>query len=352
MQAEINTGDLPVVPAGHIGPKSPRALARGIVRAQRTTKLLGSSCLLTAGAWLGTSLLVEARPPGPAHASDLTNSQDVGQPPDGLSPQTILPLSIRNAKAANASIPLTSRPLESGRPLYALSSEPASLRALQCLTSAIYYEAATEPADGKRAVAQVVLNRVRHPAFPASVCGVIYQGAERTTGCQFSFTCDGSLRRKPLYRTWLSARAIAMEALSGKVYSPVGLATHYHADYVLPKWAPKLTKNLVLGRHIFYQWRGSWGQRQAFRQSYAGDEPQIQLRHPPERTPLPIWTGTASPAPARAVIDLNGVRLETGFGTLAPQSASAVERSLASTDDTRYVIALETPAVRLAAVTP
>ncbi|MFN5901342.1 MAG: cell wall hydrolase, partial [Novosphingobium sp.] len=68
-------------------------------------------------------------------------------------------------------------------------------RALQCLAAAVYYEARSESDVGQRAVAQVVLNRVAHPSYPNTVCGVVYQGSERTTGCQFSFTCDGSLAK-------------------------------------------------------------------------------------------------------------------------------------------------------------
>src|SRR5690606_37364832 len=82
-------------------------------------------------------------------------------------------------------------------------------RALECLTAAIYYEAASESDDGQRAVAQVILNRVRHPAFPNSVCGVVYQGSERATGCQFSFSCDGAMARKPSTTGWARAQRIA-----------------------------------------------------------------------------------------------------------------------------------------------
>src|SRR6476660_5886742 len=76
---------------------------------------------------------------------------------------------------------------------YSPSRDPATFdRSLQCLTQAIYYEARNQSDDGERAVAQVVLNRVRHPAFPNTVCGVVYQGAVRPGGgCQFTFTCDG-----------------------------------------------------------------------------------------------------------------------------------------------------------------
>jgi hypothetical protein len=80
---------------------------------------------------------------------------------------------------------------------------------LQCLTAAVYYEARSEGQEGQRAVAQVVLNRVRHPAFPKSVCGVVYQGSQRRTGCQFSFTCDGSLRARREAGAWARARQVA-----------------------------------------------------------------------------------------------------------------------------------------------
>jgi hypothetical protein len=140
------------------------------------------------------------------------------------------------------------------------------------LTAAIYYEAASESEDGQRAVAQVVLNRVRHPVYPASVCGVVYQGSERTTGCQFSFTCDGSLRRTPSAYGWRRARQFAAAALSGKVFEGVGYATHYHTNWVVPYWAKTLDKTTAIGAHIFYRWKGHWGTPAAFRERYSGVE--------------------------------------------------------------------------------
>jgi spore germination cell wall hydrolase CwlJ-like protein len=154
----------------------------------------------------------------------------------------------------------------------AASSADAS-RALKCLTEAVYYEAASESADGQRAIAQVVLNRVRNSAFPNTVCGVVYQGSERSTGCQFTFTCDGSLAREPWQRAWLQAQRIAKAALSGSVFKPVGYATHYHADWVVPYWASSLTRATSIGAHIFYRWKGAWGQPLAFKRQYVGAEP-------------------------------------------------------------------------------
>jgi hypothetical protein len=146
-------------------------------------------------------------------------------------------------------------------------------RALHCLTQAIYYEAGMEPDAGQRGVAQVILNRVRHPSYPGTVCGVIYQGSERKTGCQFSYTCDGSLRRKAARFHWDRAKKVAAEALAGKSYSSVGTATHYHATYVYPYWAPSLRFLGTVGAHRFYSWKGNAGKASAFQQRYRGGEP-------------------------------------------------------------------------------
>ena len=146
-------------------------------------------------------------------------------------------------------------------------------RALKCLTDAIYYEAATEPDIGQRAVAQVILNRMRHPTYPNSVCGVIYQGSERRTGCQFSYSCDGSMARLPSRIHWDRARKVAVEALSGYVYAPVGVATHYHTVQVNPYWAPSLHFVGTIGAHRFYRWKGSAGRLSAFFRGHAGSEP-------------------------------------------------------------------------------
>ncbi len=146
-------------------------------------------------------------------------------------------------------------------------------RALQCLTSAIYYEAGMEPDAGQRAVAQVILNRVRHPSYPRTVCGVIFQGSERRTGCQFSYTCDGSMRRTPNKYHWNRSRKVAAAALAGKIASPVGTATHYHTTEIYPYWAPSLRFLGTIGAHRFYSWKGSAGKASAFSQRYRGGEP-------------------------------------------------------------------------------
>lgn len=149
-------------------------------------------------------------------------------------------------------------------------------RAVQCLTNAIYYEAASEPLDGQRAVAQVVVNRVRDRHFPKSVCGVVYEGWERRTGCQFSFVCDGSIRRRPASADALDrVRPVAEAALGGYVDTAVGAATHYHAEYVLPYWRSSVAKITEIGRHIFYSWKGRAGLASALTMPYGGGEFQV-----------------------------------------------------------------------------
>lgn len=181
------------------------------------------------------------------------------------------------AKERNALIPLSTAPLQQAR-AFLISKAVAGSgagpmgNALTCLSQAVYYEAANEPITGRRAVAQVVLNRMRHPAYPKSVCGVVYQGWERTTGCQFSFTCDGALLRKPLAEKWREAQEVARAALSGYVEPAVGTATFYHADYVLPKWAFTLNKIQQIGAHIFYRFPGAWGNAATFNGGYSGVE--------------------------------------------------------------------------------
>jgi hypothetical protein len=118
----------------------------------------------------------------------------------------------------------------------------------------------------------VVLNRLRHPAYPKTVCGVVFEGSNQKTGCQFSFTCDGSMRGQPIPAVWARARTIAEAALSGYVMRKVGNATHYHAVYVAPYWSPNLIKVSTIGAHIFYRWTGSWGRPPAFSGRYEGTE--------------------------------------------------------------------------------
>lgn len=189
-------------------------------------------------------------------------------------------------------------------------------RALDCLTAAVYYEARSEPLDGQRAVAQVVLNRVRHPAFPRSICGVVFQGRERRTGCQFSFTCDGSMNRGREPGAWARAREVAEAALAGYVYGPVGLATHFHTTAIHPWWASAMRRAVTVGAHVFYRWPGQWGDPMAFRQPYQGWEGGI---------PQNRIADTSARGGAETVM---GVTIHRG-GSAGSQDARAAQARLA-----------------------
>jgi spore germination cell wall hydrolase CwlJ-like protein len=211
-------------------------------------------------------------------------------PPAKPLPNQIRNLAPETALEVNAQIPIAGGPNPAAQPfLFTKASPETRARAVECLTSAIYYEAAQEPTDGQRGVAQVVLNRLRHPAFPNSVCGVVYEGSTRATGCQFTFTCDGSMAYRPIPALWNRARKVAEEALNGRVHAPVGYATHYHANYVVPYWASSLTKTAVEGAHIFYRWQGGWGRPAAFSDRWSGIEGDPKtLRSNALNTPRPV----------------------------------------------------------------
>lgn len=145
-----------------------------------------------------------------------------------------------------------------------------SNRELECLTSALYYEARGEGQAGMEAVAQVIVNRARHPDFPKSLCGVIYQGAGRGRGCQFSFACDGSMRRRSETALWERARAVAERAMDGPVSRTVGTATFFHATRISPNWRG-LQRVATVGRHVFYRHAGARGSGANFLRGQVGD---------------------------------------------------------------------------------
>jgi spore germination cell wall hydrolase CwlJ-like protein len=247
------------------------------------------------------------------------------------------------AKLINAAMPFSAAPVVAARAFVLPAGESLDQRrALLCLTQAVYYEAGFEPVAGRRAVAQVILNRMRHPAFPKSVCGVVYQH-NSTPICQFTFVCDGSLTRRPAAAVWKQAEDIARAALAGHVERSVGAATHYHADYVAPSWAPLLTKISKLGAHIFYRWPGAWGHQSAFTGRYIGEpKDPASLRAPVYLAGLsadsgelavagPITDGTVL---SRAPNDVGGL-LDTSKGwTLnipMPNESASAARSVAET---------------------
>ena len=176
----------------------------------------------------------------------------------------------QNLRRANLTGPTAAEPFRLGSALDAS-------RDLECLTQAVYYEARGEGRDGMRAVAQVVLNRARHPAFPKTVCGVVFQGAARSTGCQFSFTCNGAMRGRVNRAAWNRARDVASKALSGSVDAAVGNATHFHTTAVSPGWRNSMIRVNQVGSHLFYRFGGRGGSRGAF--SYQ-PQPSTQADQP------------------------------------------------------------------------
>jgi len=196
-------------------------------------------------------------------------------PPPPVEPLVLKDVTPQDAVAINAAVAFSTAPNPAARPFRFTGDPAARARALDCLAAAMLYEAGTGDETGQRAVAQVVLNRVRHPAFPKTVCGVVFQGQERATGCQFTFTCDGALVRVLSEDAWTRARKTAGAALDGRVFAPVGYATHYHTNWVVPYWSASLDKVTAVGTHLFFRWAGWWGTPGAFRGAVSGSEPAV-----------------------------------------------------------------------------
>lgn len=207
-------------------------------------------------------------------------------------------------------------PVRPARPFHFASGGALdSSRDLDCLTEAVYYEARGETAAGQAAVAQVVLNRVRHPSFPKTVCGVVFQGAHADGGCQFSFACDGSTRAPREPGAWRQAEKVAARALEGFVMPSVGSATHFHVAGLDPGWGPRLLRVAQIGLHVFYRFGyGGGASNLDATPQRSGDEPEL--------TPHPVY---ASMAPLGGVSAdgraLGGLILANATVTPAPASA-------------------------------
>jgi len=263
---------------------------------RRIEALIGASVALVLVAVLGLGLLYSR---GTADAATLTvpitptkAAQLIGAT-SGIEATQVQAIGDQ-AKVINAALPFAGGPVHAARPFAMTGDNLDQRRALLCLTQAVYYEAGFEPVEGRRAVAQVVLNRLRHPAFPKSICGVVYQSNGRV--CQFTFVCDGALYRAPARDAWLRAEEIARAALGGYVETAVGEATHYHADYVAPRWAPLLGKVAQIGQHIFYRWPGAWGLPAAFTGRYIGEPRDPLSLRPPKPVDQPLLVEAVAPA--------------------------------------------------------
>ena len=204
---------------------------------------------------------IAALPGGPDEAPLLTGA---------MVPQAMSADAMEQARVSNLADPFFAGLIQPAAAFRFNGSQADRSNARDCLALAAMAEAGnTDP--GQRAVIQVILNRVRHPAFAKTVCGVVFEGSQRQTGCQFTFTCDGSLTRRYGDAAWAQARERADQALGGKIDAAVGTATHYHTDWVYPSWSPKLQKIAQVETHLFYRWPGDWGTSKSW-QGYRGGE--------------------------------------------------------------------------------
>ena len=233
-------------------------------QARADRRVLLSAALIGSGVGLALGAVYMAGGMARA-ATDHTRAERVAQVAAGQFSESVLqreaadPVVLRIAQAHD---PVAGDDDADDRQLQALTARlqareahPEAMQAardLDCLTDAVYYEARGEDKRGQQAVATVVLNRVKNPSFPKSVCGVVFQRA--SGGCQFSFACDGSMhhgRRET--DAWDDARRIAARALSGYVLRDVGSATHFHTIDVAPEWGPKMLRVAQIGLHVFYR---------------------------------------------------------------------------------------------------
>jgi spore germination cell wall hydrolase CwlJ-like protein len=171
--------------------------------------------------------------------------------PFATPPNVAKRMTMAEARSSNAAVPIDEDRRREAKPYRFHGGPAAREQATECLATAALYEAGNDR-RGQRAVIQVILNRARAPGFPKTICGVVYQGSDRDTGCQFSFTCDGSIQRRPIHLGWATARRTARKALAGEVFPEVGRATHYHTDWMVPYWRDSLTKVAKVRSHLFY----------------------------------------------------------------------------------------------------
>jgi spore germination cell wall hydrolase CwlJ-like protein len=327
----------------------PRALGpRRPDRARRNGKLvlLGTVVVLFAlaifGAGFALYLIFEADGSQPRpHVVPAARSADRAQtaPPATPLPEPpaneFMAVARDTARAMNERIPFSTAPVPAASPVMLHLAGDDDARAIDCLAAAAWYEAG-DSLTGQQAVIQVVLNRMRHAVFPKTVCGVVFEGSERRTGCQFSFTCDGSLHRIPSSAQWSRARGAAVVAMHGLVFAPVGYATHYHTNWVVPKWNATVDKVAQVETQLFYRWPGTMGQPRAFNGQHQGTEPVIaalaaisQAHRPAAMASASSLPTIAAPVVGRAPPPPGGAAQNDGRMTLIAVHASDFPGKLA-----------------------
>lgn len=226
------------------------------------------------------------------------------------------------AQAALAPLPTPAAPLFTPAVNRSLQLESKASE-LNCLTQAVYFEARGETAKGQAAVAEVILNRVKHPAFPKTVCGVVYQGAAAGRGCQFSFACDGAAERVREDRAWTRAQRVATQVLAGAMLADVGGATHFHTTGVAPSWGDHMRLVTRVGMHVFYRF-GAPRHRPTQAEPVAAD---VQFVSAPVATEIavsaaPLAIVTAPPAePAATVVEATPTAAPTPAPVEQPQAS-------------------------------
>jgi hypothetical protein len=256
----------------------------GALSVQRVHGFLALVLIVTALLTVGWSISWGKRKqvvPAAAKGYALSELKALPGSPENVFSARLRGIGYDEARKLNAAIPFAMAAGRPARPFRFVGSVADRSRATDCLAIAAMAEAGNGD-DGQRAVIQVVLNRVRHPAFAKTICGVVFEGSRRASGCQFTFTCDGALARRYSAASWTRARDRATQALDGRVYAPVGLATHYHTDWVHPYWSDSLIKLARVDTHLFFRWPGLWGDAALLSVPYHGGEPAItQLAYLP-----------------------------------------------------------------------
>ncbi len=240
-----------VLPGDDETPERGEAHAEG-----RTTTQKGAAAALPAQAGsVSTPAAIEAMRERAAHGATPAVPRAVALGSSTPAQPDAVPIEVASFPRATLALQAANPAKGAARPDYASMIDQDKMDSeKRCLAEAVYFEARSEPEAGQAAVAQVVLNRVSSGLYPNNICGVVYQNRHHYKGCQFSFACEGKSLRITEREAWATAVRIADEVLAGRTYiSDVGRSTHYHANYVRPRWARSLTKMDVIGHHVFYR---------------------------------------------------------------------------------------------------